>query len=309
LIILIDSLFPEPMKLRAISFLCVFWAVLSALAADPLVLPVWPSDPPDDTMELPPEKDMTTEDSGKVEGKRVARITNVSTPTITVYRPQKELDTGASVVICPGGGHRILAWDLEGTEVADWLNSIGVTGMILKYRVPARHKEPLWRSAVQDAQRAVRLVRSRASEWKLDPDRVGILGFSAGGQTAAMASILHEGNHYQPIDAIDDLPSRPDFAVLVYPAWLVDEEMRLLKPEVRVTESTPPMFFAHAMDDPITVDNSILLGRALKDVGVHSEIHLYDGGGHGFGLRESRFPCSTWPVSCERWMRIRGLLP
>lgn len=297
------------MKKTSIGLLICVWTVFYAYAAEPLVLPIWPNDPPDDTMELPPEKDMTTEDSGKVEGKRVARITNVSHPTISVYRPQKELDTGASVVICPGGGHRILAWDLEGTEVADWLNSIGLTGIILKYRVPARHQDPLWRSAVQDAQRAIRMVRSRASEWKLDPDRIGILGFSAGGQTAVMTSILHEGNHYKPIDVVDDLSSRPDFAVLVYPAWLVDEERRVLKPEVRVSESTPPMFFAHAMDDPITVDNSILLGRALKDVGVHSEIHLYDGGGHGFGLRESRFPCSTWPEACERWMRVRGILP
>lgn len=297
------------MKQTAMVLLCGFWTALCVYAAEPLTLSIWPNDPPDDTMELPSEKDLTTEDSDKVGGKRVARITNVSTPTITIHRPQKELDTGASVVICPGGGHRILAWDLEGTEVADWLNTIGVTGIILKYRVPARHKEPLWRSAVQDAQRAMRLVRSHASEWKLDPDRVGILGFSAGGQTAAMTSILHEENHYNPVDAIDDLPARPDFAILVYPAWLVDEEKRILKPEVRVSESTPPMFFAHAMDDPITVDNSILLGRALKDASVHSEIHLYDGGGHGFGLRESRFPCSTWPTSCERWMRVRGILP
>ena len=289
--------------------LCILLGFSVVHGADPMTITIWPGTPPDETLELPPEADITTEQSAKVEGRRVMRIGNVSQPTLTVFRPAPEKDTGVAVLICPGGGHHILAYDLEGTEVASWLNTLGVTGIILKYRVPARHKEPLWRSAVQDAQRSMRLIRSRAENLHIDPKRIGILGFSAGGQTAVMTSLLHEQDHYAEVDSMDQASGRPDFAILVYPAWLVDEKSGVLRDEVRVGTGSPPMFFAHAMDDPISAENSILLGTALKRVGVGAEMHLYDGGGHGFGLRPSKFPCSTWPTSCEKWMRQRASLP
>ena len=277
--------------------------------AEPLVLPVWPGVPPDETLDLGSERDTTTESSEKVAGQRVIRLTDVRQPTLTVYSPEASVDTGASVLICPGGGHQILAMDLEGTEVAQWLNRIGVTGILLKYRVPARHKDSLWKSAVQDAQRSMRLMRAHAAQWRLDPDRMGILGFSAGGQTAVISALTHQKVAYEPLDAIDDLSARPDFGILVYPAWLVDATEAFLKPEVQVDASAPPMFFAHANDDPISPQNSILLFQALQKAGVSAELHLYDGGGHGFGLGASRFPASTWPESAERWMRLKGILP
>ena len=291
-------------------FSCMIGMLVSLSAAtsnDPLAL--WPQSPPDETLTLGAEYDTTTEDSNLVAGKRVMRLGNVSQPTITLYRPQPHLDTGVSILICPGGGHHILAWDLEGTEVADWLNRIGVTGIVLKYRVPARDPNVRWKSAVQDAQRAMRLIRSKAAEWRLDPDRMGILGFSAGGQTAVMTSVLHQTSQYLAMDEFDTLSARPDFSILIYPAWLVDESGSSLRPDIQIDASTPPMFFAHAMDDPVTPKNSMIMGAALQEAGVSSEVHLYDGGGHGFGLRPSRFPCTTWPDAAEKWMRYRGILP
>ena len=146
----------------------------------------------------------------------------------------------------------------------------------------------------------MRLVRAHAAQWRLDPDRMGILGFSAGGQTAVISALSHQKVAYEPLDAIDDLSARPDFGILVYPAWLVDATEAFLKPEVQVDASAPPMFFAHANDDPISPQNSMLMFQALQKAGVSAELHLYDGGGHGFGLRASRFPASTWPESAER---------
>ena len=195
------------------------FAILTAIVgqftfgAEPLTINVWPGKPPGDTKELPPEADQTKPEDRLIAGRRIIKLGNVSTPQLTVYRPAKSKDTGAAVVICPGGGHNILAYDLEGTEVAEWLNEIGVTGIVLKYRVPGRDPEKRWFAAVQDAQRAMSLVRSKASEWGLDPKRIGLLGFSAGGQVAGLVSIF-EQRQYELLDDVDKVSSRPDFAVL-----------------------------------------------------------------------------------------------
>jgi acetyl esterase/lipase len=281
----------------------------STFADEPAAeLKLWPGDPPGELVELPPEVDTTGPDDGLVAGRRVIRLGNVSIPTITVYRPPSALDTGAAVIICPGGGHHILAWDLEGTEVADWLNSIGVTGIVLKYRVPSRNPDRRWEAAVQDAQRAVSLVRSNAAEWELDPERIGILGFSAGGETAGLAAVFGNDRSYAAIDAVDDESCRPDFAALIYAAGFAERDEPRLKEYVRVTAETPPMFFVHTFDDGVPVANCLLMMQALKAAGVPSELHVYPTGGHGYGLRPSEEPVTTWPARCEEWLRRSGWL-
>ncbi|MEK6260011.1 MAG: alpha/beta hydrolase [Planctomycetota bacterium] len=276
----------------------------AAIAAEPLTINVWPGKPPGETKLLAPEADQTRPEDKLIAGRRIIKLGNVSTPQITIYRPSPDKDTGASVVICPGGGHHILAYDLEGTEVATWLNEIGVTGIVLKYRVPFRDPEKRWQAAVQDAQRAMSLVRSRAAEWKLDPQRMGMLGFSAGGQVAGLVSIFNEQRQYEPLDDVDKVSCRPDFAVLIYPGGFEEKGQPKLRDEVRVTKESPPMFFVHAFDDNVTALNTLLLAAELKKVGVSVEVHVYATGGHGYGLRHvAGQPVTDWPKPCEAWMK------
>jgi acetyl esterase/lipase len=283
-------------------------AAMPGHAADKaLVLDVWPGKAPGENGSIGPEKTLDDKPSKRP----VKRVTNVSKPTITVFRPAQEKDTSASVVICPGGGYSILAWDLEGEEVAAWLNSIGVTGIVLKYRVPRRPNQPKDKpplGPLQDAQRTLSLVRSKAKEWKLDPKRIGILGFSAGGHLTAAAATNFDKRTYEDLDEIDKISCRPDFAVLIYPAYLLTKNNAELAPDIRVRKDCPPMFFAHAGDDGVKADNSVLMYLALKRAGVPAELHIYASGGHGFGLRPSNQPCSTWPKTCADWLKGRGLL-
>ncbi len=228
----------------------------SKAADEPTALPVWPNKPPGETEAVGQEKDITKEKDHLVAGKRVIRLGNVSKPTITLYRPAKEKDTGTAVVVCPGGGYSILAMDLEGTEVCRWLNDLGVTAVLLKYRVPARKGTPPHVAALQDAQRAVSLVRSRATDWGIKPKRIGMLGFSAGGHLTAATATHHDHRTYSAIDETDKISCRPDFAILVYPAYLLNEKNDGLRKDLPVTKDTPPMFLAHASDDPVTTLSS-----------------------------------------------------
>jgi acetyl esterase/lipase len=279
-----------------------------AAAADkPVVMDVWPGKPPGETGPIDAEHLLEQKPGERV----VQRLTNISQPTISILRPAREKDTGVSVLICPGGGYNILAWDLEGEEVAAWLNSIGVTGIVLKYRVPrrpgqAKDEPPI--GPLQDAQRGLSLIRSKAKEWSLDPNRIGILGFSAGGHLAAAASTNFDRRAYAPLDDLDKVSCRPDFAVLVYPAYLAARDKDELKPDIRVRKDCPPMFLVHADDDRLKSDNSVLMYLALKRAGVPAELHVYARGGHGFGLRPSDDPCSTWPQRCAEWLRSQGFI-
>ncbi len=290
------------------AFLLALAFATATLAAEPTVVNLWPGKAPNETKELPPEADTTKPGGGTVAGKSVIRLGNVSTPQVHIYRPAADKDTGVSVVICPGGGHNILAWDLEGTEVAEWLNTVGVTGIVLKYRVPARDPMKRWIAGVQDAQRAMSLVRSKAEEWKLDPKRIGILGFSAGGEVAGLTALMPGERQYEAGDDIDKISSRPDFAVLVYPAYLAMKDQAKLRDDVKVTKDAPPMFLVHAYNDGVTPMTSLLLATELKKVGVPAEIHMYATGGHGFGLRATDEPSSQWPKRCEEWMKRTGIL-
>ena len=227
------------------------------LAAAPAPLPLWPKEAPGEKGGFGEEKDTSNEKSGKVAGKPLIRLGNVTQPTLTIFRPAKDKDTGASVIVCPGGGYSILAYDLEGSEVCEWLNSIGVTGVLLKYRVPKRPGLEKHTAALQDAQRAVGLIRSRAGELGLDPKRIGILGFSAGGHLAAAASNNYEKRTYEPLDDADKASCRPDFTVLIYPAYLsVKEQGDKIAPELPITANTPQTFIVMTQDRKSTRLNS-----------------------------------------------------
>jgi acetyl esterase/lipase len=273
-------------------------------APERLTRDVWPGKAPGETGKIGEEKILPDQPGQRT----VKRITNVTRPTLTVFRPEKEKDTGAAVLIAPGGGYSILAWDLEGEEVAAWLNSIGVTGIVLKYRVPKRPDQPRNVPPLQDAQRALSLVRSNAARWGIDAKRIGMLGFSAGGHLTAAAATNFDRRAYEPIDDVDKVSCRPDFIVMIYPGAIVNKGNKELSPEIRVSSQTPPAFFAHAGNDPVPVENTIVMYQALKNAKVPADVHIYSSGGHGFGLRKSEHPCSTWPRRCEEWMRSQELL-
>jgi len=257
-----------------------------------------------------PEVDTTTAKDNLIAGKPLIRLGNVSTPTITLYSPARK-NTGAAVVVFPGGAYRILAIDLEGTEVCEWLNSAGITCVLLKYRVPDSGPYPKSAAALQDAQRALGIVRARAAEWHIDPHRVGVLGFSAGAHLAAALSTHFDKRLYDPIDSTDELSCRPDFAVIVYPGYLAAAEQNFApNAEIHVTEQTPPSFIVQAEDDPVHVENATVYFLVLKNAKVPAELHLYAQGGHGYGLRRTALPVATWPELVETWLHtIQVLAP
>lgn len=271
-------------------------------------LPIWPHGAPGAQPNTSPEADLTTAKDNLVAGRPVIRLGNVSTPTLTLYTPRGK-NTGAAVVVFPGGGYHILAIDLEGTEVCDWLNSQGITCILLKYRVPDSGPYPKSSAALQDAQRALGLVRSHAAEWHIDPHRIGVLGFSAGAHLAAALSTHFDQRIYDSIDAADQLSCRPDFAVIVYPGYLALAEQNFApNPDIQVTDKTPPSFIVQAEDDPVHVENSIVYFQALKNAKVPAELHLYAQGGHGYGLRRTSLPVTTWPQSVDTWLHTIQIL-
>jgi acetyl esterase/lipase len=283
-------------------------------------VPIWPGAVPDAQRAAGPEVSKSSGKDELIGGKQVVEIDNVSRPTMTVYSPTGK-NTGAAVVVFPGGGYQILAIDLEGTEVCDWLTSKGITCVLLKYRVPNTgphweesckcHVNPKSPMALEDAQRTVGLVRFHAAEWHIDPHKIGVLGFSAGGHLAAAISTHFTRRLYPPVDAADRESCRPDFAVPVYPGHLwVDEARFELNPDVPVTAQTPPTFLLQAEDDYVdNVNQSLVYYIALKNAGVPVEMHLYAHGGHAFGLRRTKFPITAWPQLVETWLGTIGVIP
>jgi acetyl esterase/lipase len=285
-------------------------------AEEPLVLSVWPGTVPGDYGTIGPERVRAPSEAPT---KNAKWITGVTKPTITVFRPAKDKNTGAAMLICPGGGYWNLAWDLEGEEVAAWLNTVGVSGFVLKYRVPRRAGQPEPLPApgpLLDAQRAVSLVRSRAAEWGIDPNRIGIGGFSAGGHLAVATATHFDQRAYEPIDEIDKISCRPSFAVAVYPGYFlaqhpagVETNKSVLAPYIRIPKETPPIFLVHASDDTMAgPENSVVMYLALKRANVATELHVYAHGEHGFGVRKSSLPCSTWTDRCIAWLQNEGML-
>jgi acetyl esterase/lipase len=281
-----------------------------AFAAEPTqVLDVWPGTPPGEFHASGPEADTSTPGKGLVAGRELIRLGNVAKPQMHVFLAPKDKANGTCVVICPGGGFSILAWDLEGTEVAEWLNSIGVSAVVLKYRVPVGKDEPRWIGPLMDGQRAISFTRSKAKEWNLDPDRIGVLGFSAGGCLTVRLAIDFAKRAYSPIDDIDKVSCRPDFAAPIYAAYSYDDKTGKLRDDVIIPKDTPPLFFVHAWDDHIDPRNDLLVAAAAKAAGVRCELHIYDIGGHGYGLRpQADKPVTTWPARCAEWMGRNGWL-
>jgi len=292
--------------------LIVAW---TALAAEPLVVEIWPGKVPDENGNIGAER---VRMSPKLDRKQVEvteptrMITDVTRPTITIYRPAAEKNTGTAMLICPGGGYWNLYWELEGEEVAAWLNSIGVTGIILKYRVPRRPDEPKTEPArrpLADAQRAVSLVRSKASQWGIHPQRIGIVGFSAGGHLAIATATSFDKRTYEPIDDVDKISCRPDFAIPVYSGYLKANDKDEIAPGLRIPAGTPPIFLVHGGDDIISPpEHSVVLYLALKRAGVPAELHIYAKAAHDFGVRTNDHPYSTWTARCVDWLHDGGLL-
>lgn len=279
-------------------------------------MPIWPGTPP--STQPMPGVESTRTGTSLIGGKPVVSVTNVSQPTITVYPPTGK-NTGAAVVVFPGGGFQILAMDLEGTEVCDWLTSNGITCVLLKYRVPSvpydwhcdcrAHNFQLSVPALQDAQRSLRLVRSHASQWHIDPNKVGVLGFSAGGYLVAEISTNFKRRTYAPVDVADRESSRPDFALAIYPGHITADGHTLNR-NVPVSRETPPTFLLQAEDDHVDgVDQSLVYYAALQKADVPVEMHLYPHGGHAFGLRPTSNPITGWPPLAKAWLGTIGMIP
>jgi acetyl esterase/lipase len=328
---------------------CVVFAVVGLLMQMPAQTPVW--QPSEGHTQIPiwpgaaadpqpvkgPEAVEKTGKDDLVAGKPWVAISNVTRPTMTVYSPTGK-NTGAAVVVFPGGGYQVLAIDLEGSEVCDWLTPRGITCVLLKYRVtdvgpyPKSGPFPESPMALEDAQRTMGLVRFHAAEWHIDSHKIGVLGFSAGGHLTAAISTHFEKRLYPSIDDADKESCRPDFAVALYPGHLslsaaewdakqgtrkfvvphpanADKDL-WLNPEVPVTSQTPPTFLLQAEDDHVdSVDDSLSYYIALKKAGVPVEMHLYAHGGHAFGLRPTKFPITRWPKLVETWLETIGMIP
>lgn len=292
------------MRLPYLLLATLVGAQLTLHAANPEIFDLWPGQAPGEFKELPPEGDITGEDGRKVAGKTVIRLGNVSTPQIALYKPESEKNSDTCVIVAPGGGYNILAYDLEGTEIINWLNSVGVTAVLLKYRVPRRHPEDhlKWKAGVQDAQRAVSLVRSRAEELGIDPNKIGLMGFSAGAHASGMTALLN-ARQYPWIDGHDQHSYKPDFVGLIYLGYNLHDE-----PGVEFSPDLPPFFMAVTQDDQ---DRGILCAQLfveLKSVGVPSELHIYESGGHGYGLRPTGKPVTGWNHDMTAWMKQIGMV-
>jgi acetyl esterase/lipase len=308
--------------------LCIVFAFGSVRAQTPAwqpspghtQIPIWPGAVPD-AHTAGPNVEALAPGESLVAGKPWVQVENVSRPTMTVYSPTGK-NTGAAVIVFPGGGYQILAIDLEGTEVCDWLTSKGITRVLLKYRVP--DSGPHWNrrcncqitpkspAALEDAQRTVGLVRFHAAEWHVDPHKIGVLGFSAGGHLVAAMSTHFKQRLYPAMDSADKESCRPDFAVALYPGHLwIDTEKFELNPDIRthITRQTPPTFLLQAEDDPVdNVNHSLVYYLALKNAKVPVEMHLYANGGHAFGLRRTELPITRWPELVENWLETIGII-
>lgn len=274
----------------------LFWFILftvtgmHAFSQQNDIIHLWPGAVPGET--APKKAAVTTPDKRN----DVTRLTDVTDPVLQVFKPAAGRSNGIGIVICPGGGYSILAINLEGYEVAKWLNGLGYTAFVLQYRVPQKQE-----GALQDVQRAIRIVRSRAREWKLQPEKTGVIGFSAGGSLSARASTLYNKDTYPKTDNADTISCKPAFALLIYPAYLDMGSNRTLTPELVVDVHTPPMFLFATADDPYS-NSALVMAGALRDAKVPVELHFYTSGGHGYGLRSGNSAAETWPKLAEKWL-------
>lgn len=290
-------------KLAVLLSLCL---VSPLLAQQPTML-LWPNGNPEPSKVTGPEMDPTTDANRIVSGKVTVRVTNVSKPSLTVYAPPADRNTGAAALVFPGGAYIRLAYNIEGTEVCEWLNSIGMTCVLVKYRVPEEGHYPENIEDLEDAQQAMRITRAHAAEWHIDPNRIGVIGFSAG---AHLAVVLSTHPDFQgktvPVSTIN---ARPDFQMVIYPGWLNGGDGKV-NAAVTPTAQIPPTFLLQAENDYTAhVENALVYFQALKDAKIPAELHVFTEGGHGFGLRPTDLPISHWPQLAETWLHTIHVLP
>lgn len=275
--------------------LCILFTMIgitTAISAQQQAIHLWPGTVPEE----PAAKQMAKVAADG--SNNVTRLTDVTDPLLEVFPAPASNNNGVGVVVCPGGGYNILAINLEGYEIAAWLNKLGYTAFVLQYRVPKKEA-----GALQDAQRAMRIVRSRAAEWNVQPDKIGMLGFSAGGSLTARAATLYNVHTYTPFDKADSLSARPAFGVLLYPAYLDNGANRTLTPELKPDSQTPPMFLFATADDPYG-NSALVMAGALRDAKAAVELHFYPKGGHGYGLRPGNPAAEAWPGLLEKWLKM-----
>jgi acetyl esterase/lipase len=268
------------------------------------IVKLFPEGVPGETVQMNEE---ASEDGNKVAGENVLRITNISDPSIIIYEASEETASGSVMIVCPGGGYNILACDLEGDEVCLWLNELGITAVLLKYRVPRREGKEKHEAPLQDLQRAISYIRTNAEHLNVDPERIGVMGFSAGAHLAVMACNSFDKRTYPPVKKIDNASCRPDFCLLVYPAYLSGEHFQLA-PEIQVSSRTPPTMLIQTEDDRSYIDSSLFYYYALKEAGVPVWMYLYSKGGHGYGLRDTGAVVNSWPDRAEDWFREIGVI-
>ena len=297
------------MKIFLIMFLSLIpcTACNAQQADDHPQIEIWPTGLPSDATKLDEQKIADLKAKQNPRG----HVLYVDQPTLTVYQPDEEKRNGCAVVICPGGGYHVLAWQHEGIELAEWFNSIGVTAFILKYRVPRRHPEKIHWEPMQDVQRAIRVVRHNADKYNIDPKRIGTLGFSAGGHLTVMSGVQYETKSYEPVDEADKLSCRPDFMCPIYAAYLGEgyrDDVAELGSLVTVDKDTPPTFMAVTADDKMRGAQAALLFARLNENNVAAEVHVYSKGGHGYGIRNSEMPVSKWHHQLEAWLKLHKFL-
>jgi acetyl esterase/lipase len=273
-------------------FLLLFFLSISTNAQKREIIYLWPGKVPGELKEKqPPVIDTSKND-------KILRFDEVTNPAIEVFLPDKAINNGSSVIVCPGGGYNILAYDLEGTEIAGWLNRLGFTAFVLQYRIPEKKG-----GALQDVQRAMRIVRNNPQKWNIDPEKIGVMGFSAGGSLSARASTLFNKKTYPPVDKSDSLSCRPSFTMLIYPAYLDQGPGLTLTPELELSKDVPPVFIFQTADDPYG-NSALVMAGALRNAKLPVELHFLSTGGHGYGLRPGKVAAETWPLLAEKWLGI-----
>ena len=275
-----------------LTLLLMFLISASVFSQQKNLIYLWPGKVPGELKEkLPPVVDTSVND-------KIIRYSEVTNPALEVFLPDSARKNGSAVIVCPGGGYHILAYDLEGTEIAAWLNRLGITAFVLQYRIPD-NKE----GALQDVQRAVRVVRYNSQKWNIDSDKIGVMGFSAGGSLSARASILFNKKTYPPVDKSDSISCRPSFTMLIYPAYLDLGPNHSLTPELVLSKNVPPIFIFQTADDPYG-NSALVMASALRNANLNVELHLLPAGGHGYGLRPGKVAPETWPLLAEKWLKV-----
>jgi acetyl esterase/lipase len=267
------------------------------------IIKLFPEGVPGETTVLEEKADKS---GNQVANETVLRVTDVCEPTITIYNASEELASGSAMIVCPGGGYHLLAYDLEGDEVCLWLNELGITAFLLKYRVPRREGKEKHEAPLQDLQRAISYIRVNADKLNIDSDKIGVMGFSAGAHLSVMACNSFDKRTYPLVKKIDKTSCRPNFCLLVYPAYLDGENFQL-SPEIQVSPKTPPTMLIQSEDDQL-INSSLFYYYALKEVGVPVWMHLYNKGGHGYGIRDTGAVINSWPDRAEDWFREIGVI-